>query len=109
MGKRIKNAGKRQRSQRRHIKVKEEKQNELKIASKAEDEARTALNGKDKEKNVALDELRAQLNGERDKAVNNCMKTSMGEMQKALKKAREDKEAALTVAVNGKTKSQSKC
>ena len=79
------------------LKIKEEKQNELKMASKAEKTRLEQLSpAKDKEKNVALDELRAQLNSERDKAVNNCMKTSMGEMQKALKESRDDKEAALS-------------
>ena len=50
---------------------------------------------KNEEKNKAMEELRNQLNSERDKAVNNCMQTTMNEMQKALKDAAKEKENML--------------
>ena len=48
------------------------------------------------EKKEALNDLRKQLTEEKNRAITSCMETTMSEMQKALRKAATQKEAALT-------------
>ena len=65
-------------------------------ASKRKDLVRTLTENK----TTAMDELRQQLNKEKQEAITNCMQTTMAEMQKALKDASSEKEVAISTLRN---------